>query len=38
VIGDDMPPELLAAIETEEESLMRERERLWYVACTPVSC
>jgi CRISPR-associated exonuclease Cas4 len=34
VIGDVVPPELLAALETDEESLMRERERLWYVACT----
>jgi CRISPR-associated exonuclease Cas4 len=34
VIGDVVPPELLAALETEDESLMRERERLWYVACT----
>jgi ATP-dependent exoDNAse (exonuclease V) beta subunit len=29
-----VPPELLAALETDDESLMRERERLWYVACT----
>jgi ATP-dependent exoDNAse (exonuclease V) beta subunit len=34
VIGDVVPPELLAALETDDESLMRERERLWYVACT----
>ena len=34
VIGDVVPPELRAALETDEESLMRERERLWYVACT----
>jgi ATP-dependent exoDNAse (exonuclease V) beta subunit len=34
VIGDVVPPELLAALETDSESLMRERERLWYVACT----
>ncbi len=34
VIGDVVPPELLAALETDGESLMRERERLWYVACT----
>lgn len=39
VIGDVVPPELHAALETDDESLMRERERLWYVACTrPVSC
>ncbi|MCK1341540.1 UvrD-helicase domain-containing protein [Bradyrhizobium sp. 38] len=34
VIGDVVPPELIAALETDHESLMRERERLWYVACT----
>ena len=34
VIGDVVPPELHAALETDDESLMRERERLWYVACT----
>jgi CRISPR-associated exonuclease Cas4 len=34
VIGDVVPPELRAALETDDESLMRERERLWYVACT----
>ena len=34
VIGDVVPPELRAALETDVESLMRERERLWYVACT----
>lgn len=34
VIGDVVPPELLAALQTDDESLMRERERLWYVACT----
>ena len=34
VIGDVVPPDLLVALETEDESLMRERERLWYVACT----
>ena len=34
MIGDVVPPELLAALETDSESLMRERERLWYVACT----
>ena len=36
VIGDVVPPELRAALETDDESLMRERERLWYVACTRV--
>ena len=34
MIGDVVPPELHAALETDDESLMRERERLWYVACT----
>lgn len=34
VIGDVVPPELRAALETDDESLTRERERLWYVACT----
>jgi CRISPR-associated exonuclease Cas4 len=34
VIGDVAPPELHAALETDDESRMRERERLWYVACT----
>jgi ATP-dependent exoDNAse (exonuclease V) beta subunit len=34
VIGDVVPPELCAALDPDEESLMRERERLWYVACT----
>jgi ATP-dependent exoDNAse (exonuclease V) beta subunit len=34
VIGDVVPPELLLALQTDDESLMRERERLWYVACT----
>jgi ATP-dependent exoDNAse (exonuclease V) beta subunit len=34
VIGDVVPPELHSALETDDESLMRERERLWYVACT----
>lgn len=34
VIGDVVPPELMAALRADDESLMRERERLWYVACT----
>ncbi len=34
VIGDVVPPDLLLALESEEDSLTRERERLWYVACT----
>jgi CRISPR-associated exonuclease Cas4 len=34
VIGDVVPPELRAALEIEDQSLIRECERLWYVACT----
>lgn len=34
VIGDVVPPELLAALETDDQNLMREREQLWYVAAT----
>jgi ATP-dependent exoDNAse (exonuclease V) beta subunit len=34
VIGDVVPPDLLSALDSDDESLMRERERLWYVACT----
>jgi ATP-dependent exoDNAse (exonuclease V) beta subunit len=34
VIGDVVPPDLLPALESEDDSLARERERLWYVACT----
>lgn len=34
VIGDVVPPGLHAALEADDESLTRERERLWYVACT----
>ncbi len=34
VIGDVVPPDLLLALESEHDSLARERERLWYVACT----
>ncbi|MCP3468192.1 exodeoxyribonuclease V subunit beta [Bradyrhizobium sp. CCGUVB23] len=34
LIGDVVPPELLRALESEDDSLARERERLWYVACT----
>jgi len=34
VIGDVVPPELLSALEVDDERQMRERERLWYVACT----
>lgn len=34
VIGDVVPPDLRLALASDEESLGRERERLWYVACT----
>jgi CRISPR-associated exonuclease Cas4 len=34
LIGDVIPPELLSALDSEDHSLARERERLWYVACT----
>jgi ATP-dependent exoDNAse (exonuclease V) beta subunit len=34
VIGDVVPPDLLTALRADDESLRRERERLWYVACT----
>jgi ATP-dependent exoDNAse (exonuclease V) beta subunit len=34
VVGDVVPPELATALASDEESLARERERLWYVACT----
>ena len=34
LIGDVVPPDLLRALESEDDSLARERERLWYVACT----
>ncbi len=34
VIGDVVPPDLLLALESDDDSLARERERLWYVACT----
>lgn len=34
LIGDVVPPELFRALESEDDSLARERERLWYVACT----
>lgn len=34
LIGDVAPPELLRALDSDDESLARERERLWYVACT----
>jgi CRISPR-associated exonuclease Cas4 len=34
VIGDVVPPDLLPALALDDQSLARERERLWYVACT----
>lgn len=34
VIGDVVPPDLRCALESDDDSLARERERLWYVACT----
>jgi ATP-dependent exoDNAse (exonuclease V) beta subunit len=32
--GDVIPPDLDMALQSDEESLARERERLWFVACT----
>lgn len=34
LIGEVVPPELSGALASDDESLARERERLWYVACT----
>jgi CRISPR-associated exonuclease Cas4 len=34
LIGDVVPPDLFLALDCEDDSLARERERLWYVACT----
>jgi ATP-dependent exoDNAse (exonuclease V) beta subunit len=34
LLGDVIPPDLDMALQSDEESLARERERLWYVACT----
>jgi CRISPR-associated exonuclease Cas4 len=34
LLGDVVPPELDVALLANEHSLARERERLWYVACT----
>lgn len=34
IVGDVVPPGLLSALVSDEESQARERERLWYVACT----
>jgi len=34
MIGDVAPPELRLALDADDECLARERERVWYVACT----
>lgn len=34
VLGDVVPPDLNLALQADEDSLARERERMWYVACT----
>jgi CRISPR-associated exonuclease Cas4 len=34
LLGDVVPPGLAAVVEEEREAEARERERLWYVACT----
>ncbi len=34
MIGDVAPPELQLALDADDECLARERERVWYVACT----
>jgi CRISPR-associated exonuclease Cas4 len=34
LLGDVIPRDLDMALHSDEESLARERERLWYVACT----
>lgn len=34
VLGDVVPPGLQSALEADEADAARERERLWYVACT----
>jgi ATP-dependent exoDNAse (exonuclease V) beta subunit len=34
MIGDVAPPDLRLALEADDENLARERERVWYVACT----
>jgi hypothetical protein len=39
MIGDVAPPELQLALDADDECLARERERIWYVACTaPGNC
>jgi CRISPR-associated exonuclease Cas4 len=34
MVGEVKPPELALALETENQALAGERQRLWYVACT----
>jgi ATP-dependent exoDNAse (exonuclease V) beta subunit len=34
LVGEVAPPQLMAALAADDESAARERERLWYVACT----
>lgn len=34
MLGEVVPPSFHAALQTEEDAYARERERLWYVACT----
>ena len=34
MLGDVAPPELRLALDADDECLARERERVWYVACT----
>jgi len=34
ILGDVVPPSFHAALQTDEDAYGRERERLWYVACT----
>jgi CRISPR-associated exonuclease Cas4 len=34
LVGEVVPPQLMAALAADDESVARERKRLWYVACT----
>ena len=34
LVGEVVPPQLMVALAADDESAARERERLWYVACT----
>ncbi len=34
LVGEVVPPQLMTALAADDESVARERERLWYVACT----